>query len=92
MTSKSGHIEELKKVWKKILTRAGIADLRIQDLRRTLGSWQAAIGVSSYIIGKSLGYKSEQATAIYARLDIDPVRQSILKATDAMLSAGHVKV
>ena len=40
--------------------------LRIHDLRRTLGSWQAATGANSYIIGKSLGHKTQQATAIYS--------------------------
>ena len=82
--SKSGHIEEPKKAWKRLLVRAGIKDLRIHDLRRTLGSWQAATGANSYIIGKSLGHKSQQATAIYARLNLDPVRGSMEKATEAM--------
>src|SRR5262249_5238136 len=41
---KSGHLEEVKSAWQRILDRAGIADLRIHDLRRTLGSWQVATG------------------------------------------------
>ena len=65
------------------------ADLRIHDLRRTLGSWQAATGASLPIIGKSLGHKSLAATQIYARLNLDPVRASVSKATDAMLLAGE---
>lgn len=86
-TSKSGHIEEPKKAWKNLLERAEINDLRIHDLRRTLGSWQAAAGANSYIIGKSLGHKTQQATAIYARLNIDPVRESVSRAADAMFAA-----
>lgn len=58
--------------------------LRLHDLRRTLGSWQAATGANSYVIGKSLGHKTQQATAIYARLNIDPVRASMERATEAM--------
>jgi integrase len=85
-TSKSGHIEEPKKVWKNLLERAGIKDLRIHDLRRTLGSWQAATGANSYIIGKSLGHKTQQATAIYARLNMDPVRESVARAVDSMFT------
>jgi hypothetical protein len=46
------------------------------DLRRTLGSWQAKTGASLAIIGKSLNHKSQQATAIHARLDLDPARAS----------------
>jgi integrase len=85
----SGHLADPKKAWMRILSEAGIADLRIHDLRRTLGSWQAATGANSYIIGKSLGHRSQQSTAVYARLNLDPVRDSVNKATDAML--GYVR-
>lgn len=64
--------------------------LRIHDLRRTLGSWQAKTGASLIVIGKSLNHKSLQSTAIYARLDLDPVRESVNAATQAMLKAGNV--
>lgn len=85
-----GHLTEPKKGWSRILERANIADLRIHDLRRTLGSWQARTGASLAIIGKSLNHKSPQATAIYARLDLDPVRASVEKATKAMLNAAGI--
>ncbi|WP_277053100.1 tyrosine-type recombinase/integrase [Zestomonas thermotolerans] len=68
-----------------------MTDLRIHDLRRTLGSWQAKTGASMAIIGKSLNHKTHQATAIYARLDLDPVRQSVETATQAMLEAAGIK-
>jgi hypothetical protein len=41
--------------------------------------------------GKSLNHKSPQATAIYARLDLDPVRAAVNTATTAMMAAGGVK-
>jgi integrase len=87
---KTGHITEAKAAWKLLLKRAGIVDLRLHDLRRTMGSWQAATGASLPIIGKSLGHRNVSTTAIYARLNIDPVRASVNKATDAMLAAGGV--
>ena len=65
--------------------------LRIHDLRRTLGSWQAKQGASLAIIGKSLNHKSQQTTAIYARLDLDPVRASVNAATAAMMEAAGMK-
>ena len=34
-----GHLTEPKKGWKRILERSGITNLRLHDLRRTLGSW-----------------------------------------------------
>lgn len=63
----------------------------LHDLRRTLGSWQAKTGASLAIIGKSLNHKSMQATAIYARLHPDPVRESVERATAAMLTAAGIK-
>lgn len=69
----------------------GFPDIRIHDLRRSLGSWQAVTGASGYIIGKSLGHKSQQATAIYARLNLDPVRASVERATEAMMLAAKGK-
>ena len=43
------------------------------------------------IIGKSLNHKNQATTAIYARLDMDPVRESVERATSAMLTAGGLK-
>lgn len=87
----TGHIVEPKKAWATLLKTAGIENLRIHDLRRTLGSWQARTGASLPIIGKSLNHKTHQATAIYARLDLDPVRQSVNTATAAMMEAAGLK-
>lgn len=87
----TGHIVEPKKAWARILARSGLEDLRIHDLRRTLGSWQAKTGASLLIIGKTLNHKSPNTTAIYARLDLDPVRESVDKATNAMLVAAGLK-
>jgi integrase len=88
--SKSGHMTPPKKRWRDLLARAEITDLRVHDLRRSLGSWQAIGGASLAIIGKSLGHKSASATMIYARLSLDPVRASVAAATSAMLAAGGV--
>lgn len=63
-------------------------DLRIHDLRRTMGSWQVRQGASLAIVGKSLNHKSPQATAIYARLEVDPVRDSMQRAASAMFAAA----
>jgi integrase len=82
---KAGHLNDPKKAWNRLLKRADLKDLRMHDLRRTFGSWQAALGANGYIIGKSLGHKSQQATAIYARLNLDPVRESTDRAIEAML-------
>lgn len=88
-TSASGHYEEPKKSWKALLERAGIENLRLHDLRRTLGSYQAIAGSSLHIIGQSLGHKSSAATQVYARLSVDPVRDSIQRATDRIMEFAN---
>lgn len=85
-TGKTGHLVEPKSAWKRICARAGIENARIHDLRRTFGSWQAITGASLPIIGKSLNHKNQSTTAIYARLDLDPVRVAVERAAEAMLA------
>lgn len=94
----SGPLRHALAQWRDIAAKEGVdasqfvvADLRIHDLRRTLGSWQARAGASLLVIGRSLNHRSPQSTAIYARLDLDPVRESVTRATSAMLEAAGVK-
>lgn len=86
--SKAGHIAEPKEAWKRICGRAGLEGLRIHDLRRSSGSWQAALGASLITIGKSLGHRDVATTAIYSRLDLNPVRASLTAAEAAILAAA----
>jgi integrase len=83
------YLGEPGKVWARILTRAGIENLRIHDLRRTFGSWAAAGGASLQIIGKALGHADVSTTAIYSRLNLDPVRAVVDATVQAMLDAGN---
>lgn len=84
--SKSGHIVEFRETWKAILKRAEIADFRLHDLRRTLGSWMAMSGSSLPSIGRALGHLNPATTAIYARLAVDSVRAGVDTATSIMRS------
>ncbi|VVE48950.1 recombinase XerD [Pandoraea communis] len=87
-SGEEGHLVSPKKAWKIILDKAGIADLRLHDLRRTMGSWQAGTGANLSVIGRSLNHKSTQTTAIYARLWMEPVRNSMETAATAILAAA----
>jgi integrase len=83
-----GHLVEPKKGWQRILQRAQIENLRLHDLRRSLGSWQAATGANLSVIGKTLNHKDMKSTGIYARLDLDPVRAAMDTAVTAILAAA----
>ena len=82
----TGHLRDPKKAWSKLLDRAEIRDFRIHDLRRTHGSYMAATGANQFVISRALGHKDVATTAIYARLDLDPVRAATERATDVMLA------
>lgn len=85
----NGHLADPKKAWKRVLKNAEIADLRIHDLRRTLGSWMGAVGATTAIIGKTLAHKSVEATKVYERIDIDPVREFITRANEAIFKFAY---
>ena len=84
----SGHLVEPKKAWHKLFALSGLQDLRLHDLRRTLGSYMAIGNQSLQVIGKALGQMSSTATQIYARLTHDPVRQALEKAQSDMLNTA----
>jgi integrase len=88
---KGKHLTDPMAAWRRILADAGLSDLRIHDLRRSLGSWQALTGASLPVIGKSLGHLRQETTAIYARLTLDPVREAVEKATAKMLGFQETK-
>ena len=90
-THDKGHLVSPRKAFKRIIDRAGIEDLRIHDLRRTAGSLMAIQNVSPTIIGKALGHRSTQATAVYARLTQDPVRAALENAQDALFNPKKLR-
>lgn len=84
----AGHLTEPKTAWKRVCQRAGLKDVRIHDLRRSLGSWMALGNASLLIVGAALGQRSQATTEAYARLPSEPVRAAVNSATSAMMAAG----
>jgi integrase len=78
------HLQDPRQPWHALLKRAGIEDLHIHDIRRTFGSYQAQLGANETIIQKALGDKSRAAASVYMQMGLDPVRNSIQKAMDAI--------
>jgi len=52
---------------------------------RPLGSWLVASGYGLPLIGKVLNHTQPGATAIYARLDLEPVRAALEANVTRML-------
>jgi integrase len=62
------------RVWARVRKAAGLADVRIHDLRHSFASVGAAGGLSLPVIGALLGHKHAATTARYAHLSADPLR------------------
>lgn len=82
--SASGHMVNPQKGWAALRKRAGLGDVRLHDLRRTLGSWMVDTGATLAVVGKALGHQHQATTAIYARLALDPIREAKRAAFDAL--------
>lgn len=71
------HLVNINKAWGRIRKRAGIEDVRIHDLRRTLGSWLAQSGNSQHLIGRVLNHSNASTTQVYARFQQDNIRAAL---------------
>jgi integrase len=67
---------DLKRPWEAITMRAGLAGIRLHDLRHTYASFGAGGGLGLPIIGRLLGHSQVSTTARYAHLDTDPLRRA----------------
>jgi integrase len=87
-SGKSGHLSSVKQAWARIVKRAGIENLRIHDLRRSLGSWMASTGANMIATQRALGHKTIAASLVYQRLAQDPVRAAMQRATSELTRAA----
>lgn len=86
----SGPVRTVERSWRRILERAGLENFTPHDLRRTFGSYQALAGSSLVEIGRSLGHApGSKATAIYARLTSDAVRQSAERGVALLMKSAE---
>jgi integrase len=77
-----GHIHgrplvNINRPWNRIRKAAGVEDVRLHDLRRTVGSWLAQSDNSLHLIGRVLNHSNPNTTAVYARFGQDHVRQAL---------------
>ncbi len=71
------HLVNISKPWNRVRKAAGVEDVRLHDLRRTVGSWLAQAGNSLHLIGRVLNHSNQSTTAVYARFGEDHVRQAL---------------
>jgi integrase len=79
------HYVDPKRAWERIRDNSGLHDLRIHDLRRTLGSWMLGNGSNLVTIKDALGHKDIKSTLVYARNNIDVVRKEMASAARKLM-------
>jgi integrase len=82
----------ITKPWHRVRKAAGVEDVRLHDLRRTVGSWLATAGNSLPLIGKVLNHSSVSTTAIYARLAESQPRAALEKLGEELTAKAGVVV
>jgi integrase len=85
--NEQSHLINLQKPWRRIRKKAGLANVRLHDLRHTFASVAAASGLSLPIIGALLGHKQTQTTARYAHLVGEPLLEAVGKVGNAMVDS-----
>lgn len=71
------HLVNVAKPWNRVRKAAGVEDVRLHDLRRTVGSWLAQSGNSLHLIGRVLNHSNASTTQVYARFGEDHVRAAL---------------
>lgn len=76
-TRSASHLVNIDKPWQRVRKAAGVEDVRLHDLRRTVGSWLAQAGNSLHLIGRVLNHSNASTTQVYARFGEDHVRAAL---------------
>ncbi len=66
----------VEKAWKKLRSAAGISDIRVHDLRHTVGTYAGAAGFNAFVIRDLLGHKTLAMTSRYVGKDVAPLRNA----------------
>jgi integrase len=74
---KGKHLVNISKPWNRIKKQANLENVRLHDLRRTVGSWLAQAGNSLHLIGQILNHSNQSTTAIYARLTQNDAKNAL---------------
>jgi integrase len=86
------HLVNIDKAWRKVRREAGLEDLHLHDLRRTVGSLLASKGISLRMIADVLGHSDQRATEVYARIHEDVTQATIDEHADNLLAIAGVSI
>ena len=79
--------QRLYTFWRGIREEAGLPGLRIHDCRHTWASQGVMNGVGLTTVGRMLGHRNRETTAIYAHLDDTALRDAAVQAASVIARA-----
>jgi integrase len=77
----------VENAWLRIRDHAGVADIRLHDLRHTMGTYASQAGVNAFQVRDLLRHANIAMTGRYANRDEDPIR-SISEIVGERIAAG----
>ncbi|ANY18665.1 Putative prophage CPS-53 integrase [Tsuneonella dongtanensis] len=86
--ARDGHLTTIKTVFTSICAEAGLANLRVHDLRHSAASFLVSDGASLPIIGRLLGHTQVATTNRYSHLADEPLRLAANQLARKVLSNG----
>jgi hypothetical protein len=75
--------------WRRVRKRTGFHDLRIHDLRRTVGSWLVRDGASLHLVGAVLNHKDQKTTAGYAYFQTEDRQRALDRHGQAVIQVAQ---
>lgn len=85
--SGGSYFQGTKKLWPKIVAKAGLKDVTPHTLRHTIGAIATSSGEALAMTGAILGHANMRSTMIYAHIDYDPMKQAADRVGDKISAA-----
>jgi integrase len=82
-----GHYQGMKRLWERVIKRAGLPGVTPHTLRHTIGSTAVSSGEALALTGAILGHANPRSTAIYAHVQHDPSRRAADRVTKKIAEA-----
>jgi integrase len=89
--TKEGHAGPFRVQWEQFAKDAGVQDLHVHDLRRSLGTWMISSGSSTTLTMRALGHKTIHAALVYQRAVDRAVKHGMQRAVSAIAQAANSK-
>ena len=82
-----GYFQGTKKLWPKIVAKAGLEGVTPHTLRHTMGAIATSSGEALAMTGAILGHANMRSTMIYAHIDHDPMKEAADRVGDKLAEA-----